>query len=246
MSRGPILGTSARGLGAFASLRSPHMTRSAPRFRIGLLILCTLVATSRLAVGQGSSATRSRVGARPDRWRPARRNRNGDQHGHQNRAVDGHRRPRVVPASRASSRAPTTSRSSCPGSRPTSEHRWRSARTTTAASTSGSRSASRRRLVTVTGVAGSHPDGDGRPRRRAERQADRQPVDHRPQLARADAHPAGRRHRVQRSANRWASAAAATTRRATRSTASARRATRSRSTARHSSTSAATAASSCR
>ena len=63
--------------------------------------------------------------------------------------------------------------------------------------------------------------------------ADRQPVDHRPQLARAAAHPArcrrsGRRRRLKASA----SVAAPTTRRATRSTASAGRTTPSASTAR--------------
>ncbi len=42
-------------------------------------------------------------------------------------------------------------------------------------------------------VAGDHPDGDGRPRRRAPRRPDREAVDHRPQLARAPAHPAWRR-----------------------------------------------------
>ena len=36
----------------------------------------------------------------------------------------------------------------------------------------------------------SDPDGNGRPRRRADRATDRQPVGHRPQLARTAAHPA--------------------------------------------------------
>ena len=90
--------------------------------------------------------------------------------------------------------------------------------------------------------ARSDSDGNGRTRGRAHRETDRQPVDHRAQRARADAHPSRRRHRVQPSASRSALAAAATTPRATRSTGSAPRATRCRSTARRSSTSAATAA----
>ena len=51
--------------------------------------------------------------------------------------------------------------------------------------------------VTVTGQQEVISDRDRRARRRAERQADRQPLGHRPERARTDAHPAGRRHRVQ-------------------------------------------------
>ena len=50
-------------------------------------------------------------------------------------------------------------------------------------------------VITVSSPLRNHPDGNGRPRRRPPRRADRQPVGRRPQLARAAAHPARRRVR---------------------------------------------------
>ena len=173
------------------------MTRSAPRFRIGLLILCTLVATSRLALGQGSSATiRGSVQDPTGAVLP------GATVSVTNTGT------KTVQSTVTDDRGSYLLAGLFPGTYDlkvelsgfkTYE------RTSVALSPNDNRGIDVRlelgqqsELVTVTGVQEVIQTETGAREGVLTRQTDREPVDHRPQLARVDAHPAGSSHRVQR------------------------------------------------
>ena len=177
--------------------------------RWATMALCTLLLTTGTAFGQGSTTATIRGNVQDSSGGVAA---GRDRHAHQHRARKPCRRPSATIAdstcSAACSRAPTISRSSSPGSSPTSGK-------ASALSPSDKRGIDVRLDVgqqTETDhrhrAAGSHSDGNRRARRRAEREADRQPVGHRPQRARTAAHPARRRRPTSTRASRSASAAA--------------------------------------
>ena len=90
-----------------------------------------------------------------------------------------------------------SARSSSPGSRPTSSKGADAEPQRHARHRRAARSRPADRDDHGHRAAGSDSDRDRRARRRPEREADRQPVGHRPQRARTAAHPARRRHRLQ-------------------------------------------------
>ena len=194
------------------------------------LLMVTLHSDPRCGPGLTTATVRGTV-QDSQRRRAARRDRHPHQQRHEGAADRGHRRSRPVPLRR---RLPGDLR---PQGRALGVQDLRAKALVLSPNDSArhrreARSRPADRDDHGHRAAGSDPDGDGRARRRPEREADRQPVGHRPQRARTAAHPARRRHRLQPGRVGRASAAAPTTPRTTRSTASGRRRTPSRSTAR--------------